>query len=87
MYRSTAAQPDVSNLNWSAGKTIAKVVVILVKVALVILFMMWVRWTLPRFRYDQLMDLAWKALIPLALVNLVATAAIVQYVRDYLVSQ
>ena len=66
---------------------IAKLVVILVKVALVILFMMWVRWTLPRFRYDQLMDLAWKALIPLALVNLVATAAIVQYVRDYLVSQ
>ena len=67
---------------WSA---IAKLVVILVKVALVILFMMWVRWTLPRFRYDQLMDLAWKALIPLALVNLVATAAVVQYARDYLV--
>src|SRR5579883_525344 len=65
---------------------IAKLVVILVKVTLVILFMMWVRWTLPRFRYDQLMDLAWKALIPLALVNLVATAAIVQYVGDYLVS-
>src|SRR5262249_25742183 len=66
---------------------IAKLVVILVKVALVILFMMWVRWTLPRFRYDQLMDLAWKALIPLALVNLVATAAIVQYARDFLVPQ
>jgi NADH-quinone oxidoreductase subunit H len=66
---------------------IAKLVVILVKVALVIFFMMWVRWTLPRFRYDQLMDLAWKALIPLALVNLVATAAIVQYARDYLVPQ
>src|SRR5205807_4498287 len=36
---------------------IAKLVVILVKVALVILFMMWVRWTLPRLRYDQRMDL------------------------------
>jgi NADH-quinone oxidoreductase subunit H len=60
---------------------LAKFVVILVKVALVILLIMWVRWTLPRFRYDQLMDLAWKSLIPLALVNLVATAAIVQMIR------
>jgi NADH-quinone oxidoreductase subunit H len=64
--------------------TMAKVVVLLVKVAMVILFIMWVRWTLPRFRYDQLMDLAWKALIPLALINLVVMAAIVQYVRFYL---
>jgi NADH-quinone oxidoreductase subunit H len=60
---------------------LAKVAVLSVKVALVILFIMWVRWTLPRFRYDQLMDLAWKSLIPLALVNLVATAVIVQLVR------
>jgi NADH-quinone oxidoreductase subunit H len=62
---------------------IAKLVVILVKVSLVILFMMWVRWTLPRFRYDQLMDVAWKALIPLALVNFVATAVFVQIVRQW----
>jgi NADH-quinone oxidoreductase subunit H len=61
---------------------VAKLMVILFKVALVILFMMWVRWTLPRFRYDQLMDLAWKSLIPLALVNLVATAVIVQMLRS-----
>jgi NADH-quinone oxidoreductase subunit H len=60
---------------------LAKLVVILAKVTLVILFIMWVRWTLPRFRYDQLMDLAWKSLIPLALVNLVATAAILQLIR------
>jgi len=57
---------------------LAKVIVLLVKVTAVILFIMWVRWTLPRFRYDQLMDLAWKSLIPLALVNLVATATILQ---------
>ena len=60
---------------------LAKVAVLLAKVSLVIVFIMWVRWTLPRFRYDQLMDLAWKSLIPLALINLVATAAIVQLIR------
>ncbi|APW59754.1 NADH-quinone oxidoreductase subunit NuoH [Paludisphaera borealis] len=62
---------------------IVKVGVLLIKVGLVILFIMWIRWTLPRFRYDQLMDLAWKSMIPLALVNLVATAAIVQLIRTY----
>jgi NADH-quinone oxidoreductase subunit H len=59
---------------------VAKVVVLLVKVALMILFIMWIRWTLPRFRYDTLMDLAWKRMIPLALINLVVTAAIVQMI-------
>ncbi len=66
-----------------AGQTgflsvVLKVLVLLVKVAIMILVIMWVRWTLPRFRYDQLMDLAWKSMIPLSLVNLVATGAIVQ---------
>ncbi len=57
---------------------VLKVLVLMVKVGIMIFVIMWVRWTLPRFRYDQLMDLAWKSLVPLALVNLVATAAIVQ---------
>jgi NADH-quinone oxidoreductase subunit H len=65
------------------ASALAKVVVILAKVMIVILFIMWVRWTLPRFRYDQLMDLAWKSLIPLALLNLVATAAIVQMIYSW----
>jgi NADH-quinone oxidoreductase subunit H len=60
---------------------LVKMVVMIAKVALMIFFMMWIRWTLPRFRYDTLMDLAWKSLIPLALVNLVATAAVVQLIR------
>jgi NADH-quinone oxidoreductase subunit H len=61
---------------------IVKMLVITGKVALMIIFMMWVRWTLPRFRYDQLMDLAWKSMIPLALANLVATAVIIQMIRS-----
>lgn len=73
--------PFVLNQNQTGLlSAVFKVMVLLFKVALMILFIMWVRWTLPRFRYDHLMDLAWKSLIPLALVNLVATAAIVQLI-------
>ncbi len=61
---------------------IAKLAVLVGKVAAIIVFIMWVRWTLPRFRYDQLMDLAWKSMIPLALLNLVATAVVVQLIRS-----
>jgi len=44
------------------------------KVVLFIFFSMWVRWTLPRFRWDQLMNIGWKGIIPLALANLLLTA-------------
>jgi NADH-quinone oxidoreductase subunit H len=47
-----------------------------VKVFLVGCFQIQVRWTLPRFRYDQLMDLGWKFLLPFAAVNLVVTAIV-----------
>jgi len=45
-----------------------------VKIMIYIMFSMWVRWTLPRFRWDQLMNIGWKGLVPLALANLLLTA-------------
>ncbi|WP_461450558.1 NADH-quinone oxidoreductase subunit NuoH [Mucilaginibacter sp.] len=65
-----------------AGTTIAPIiglVIMFAKVFLFIFFFMWVRWTIPRFRYDQLMDLGWKVLIPLAIANIVLTAVISTY--------
>jgi len=53
---------------------ILRIVVLLAKVMAVILFFMVARWSWPRFRFDQLMDLAWKVMLPLGLVNLVVVA-------------
>jgi NADH-quinone oxidoreductase subunit H len=49
------------------------------KVAVLLFFYIWMRWTLPRYRYDQLMDFGWKRLLPLSIVNLLVTAAGVLY--------
>jgi NADH-quinone oxidoreductase subunit H len=56
------------------GPLLPPVAWLLIKILIVALFMIWVRGTLPRLRYDQLMALGWKVLIPLALVNIMATA-------------
>ena len=56
---------------------ILQVVSLFVKICIFIFFFMWVRWTIPRFRYDQLMRLGWNWLIPIALVNMVGTGFIV----------
>ncbi len=51
----------------------------LIKVGAILFFYIWMRWTLPRYRYDQLMAFGWKILLPAAVVNLLATAAGVLY--------
>jgi NADH-quinone oxidoreductase subunit H len=45
------------------------------KIVMFIFLFMWVRWTLPRFRYDQLMNLGWKMMIPLAIINIILTGS------------
>jgi NADH-quinone oxidoreductase subunit H len=51
----------------------------LVKVGAILFFYVWMRWTLPRYRYDQLMLFGWKVLLPIAVLNLIATGAAVLY--------
>ncbi len=57
------------------------VVALLAKVFFFIFFFMWVRWTIPRFRYDQLMNLGWKVMIPLALVNMLITGGLILWLN------
>jgi NADH-quinone oxidoreductase subunit H len=74
--------PFIQNLGLSDNLvTILGTVFLFVKIFLFILLFMWVRWTLPRFRYDQLMKLGWKILLPLALVNLIITGLVTLYLH------
>ncbi len=64
--------------NW--GVNIANVIgifVLFAKICFFIFFYMWVRWTIPRFRYDQLMNLGWKILIPLSIINIMITGIVI----------
>ncbi|TAL44909.1 MAG: NADH-quinone oxidoreductase subunit NuoH [Chitinophagaceae bacterium] len=55
--------------------------VLMAKATFFILLFMWIRWTIPRFRYDQLMNLGWKGMIPLALVNMILTAVVILWLK------
>jgi NADH-quinone oxidoreductase subunit H len=65
-----------------AGAWAVKLAVLLLKVFSVIVLIMLIRWTIPRFRFDQLMNLAWKALIPLSLANMLAVMTVRQFGWD-----
>jgi len=56
--------------------TILGTVALFMKITFFIFFYMWIRWTIPRFRYDQLMNLGWKILLPLALANIFLTGLV-----------
>ena len=62
------------NENWMA---LFGILALMGKVIFFLFLFMWVRWTIPRFRYDQLMNLGWRILIPLALVNMLITGALI----------
>ncbi len=64
----------ISNPNVVA---ILGVAALFIKILLFIFFFIWVRWTIPRFRYDQLMKLGWNILIPLSIINIVVTGLVI----------
>lgn len=69
---------DWVGANWGGlALSLIGIVALISKAILFVLFFMAIRWTLPRFRYDQLMNLGWKKLIPLALINMVITGALI----------
>ncbi|MEW6194471.1 MAG: NADH-quinone oxidoreductase subunit NuoH [Bacteroidota bacterium] len=67
---------DILGITGTAA-TLLYVVSFLLKVAFILFFFMWVRWSIPRFRYDQLMNLGWKVMFPLSLVNIVWVAVLI----------
>jgi NADH-quinone oxidoreductase subunit H len=67
--------------SWGNWAVLLEGLVFFFKVVFFIFLFIWVRWTIPRFRYDQLMNLGWRGLIPLSLVNMIVTAAVVLWIK------
>jgi len=75
--------PGIDSLHLSPNvASIISIIVLFAKIFFFIFFFMWVRWTVPRFRYDQLMRLGWKVLIPLSILNVLATGAWLTFVKS-----
>ncbi len=80
LYFGAYNYPGMQWMEDNVGVNIANIIGMLVlfgKLCFFIFFYMWVRWTVPRFRYDQLMKLGWKMLIPLAIANIIITGIII----------
>ena len=76
--------PFVNEANWGISQNLLSVIgflVLLLKAFFFVFVFMWIRWTIPRFRFDQLMKLGWRSLIPLALLNMILTAAVVLWLK------
>ncbi|MEP7319959.1 MAG: complex I subunit 1 family protein, partial [Panacibacter sp.] len=74
--------PFVNEANFSPNiAALIGIVALMGKIFFFIFVFMWIRWTLPRFRYDQLMNLGWKGLIPLALANMVITGGVILWLN------
>ncbi len=74
--------PPIGTLPESWIGSVLSVGIFFIKVAALVFFFMWIRWTLPRFRYDQVMKLGWQRLLPLAIANLVAYAILIALIEQ-----
>jgi len=70
---------EAAHAHWGNWLTLIGIVALTAKFAFFIFLFMWVRWTIPRFRYDQLMRLGWQILIPLALFNMLVTGGAILF--------
>jgi NADH-quinone oxidoreductase subunit H len=76
--------PFMSWVTENAGQNIATLIgvaALFAKALFFVFFFMWVRWTLPRFRYDQLMNLGWKGLLPLSILNILITGIVLLFIK------
>ncbi len=70
--------PYIDKLGLSEGLTaILQILAFMLKVGFMLFFFIWVRWSIPRFRYDQLMNIGWKVMFPLSLLNLIWVAVLI----------
>jgi len=69
----------IAGLITPVGAHLVALVVLVLKALAFLMLYIWVRWTVPRFRYDQLMNLGWKVLLPLAIFNIFITGLVMYF--------